>query len=679
MKSKRVRNFITRYKKNNNKKGGFGSGQENYTDSEWNSMSLADKSKVLTMRETGGVKKLKGGVGKNIQGTDAIEYLGRTHDQGGILVDAKTEVENKETEDGVTFKDGKQKRYFFSSHLKTEEGMPFSARHKQLLSMNAPQSEIDILAKLQEEKAGRTSKDIVKTGGIRKLENGGSDVPLLSPKLMAQMKQLQISQIMKIQNVNKEKATKLWEEQQAKIGNVDQGSISATKSDEERGVISHEGLTTGQDTWVEYLNAPSTLQESQDRVTMLQEILEKYQNWEQTTTHSGDQRILSPRRKSTKEEREFDAKVIRYNKQQIKLINAELKKQTVHFDNLTTSTKKKEKETQKLIEEENKINVSETTDEGGGGGGGGSNRSRSRNRSNIPAVSYFTNKEDGNIFRKWMNENYPEYSSDIDLDEEGDYDNSYINKAYKEYGTEYQTHLTKQKDNYNIESPEKGTYTDEEGNLYERGTTGKWRVRYNKATAEGIPEFGEMQFDYEDDWTDIESESDINLDALTKYTGDTPEVKIKDELKEKSSQLDDTELPDKSYWDQTKLTQLAQLIPAWAAFKEKPDYMDTQQINRTWSPVIPERIAKTHLDRIDMNADRARNTSDYRSMNKFIDSSGLGPAAMANRMAAYSRKQQGDREITAKETQVNTTIMNQEATMNQQAAAASAPLLNSSL
>ena len=50
----------------------------------------------------------------------------------------------------------------------------------------------------------------------------------------------------------------------------------------------------------------------------------------------------------------------------------------------------------------------------------------------------FKSEKEGNKFRKWVNDTYPQYAKDIDLDAEGKYNNRYIRKAYKEYGKEYQ-------------------------------------------------------------------------------------------------------------------------------------------------------------------------------------------------------------------------------------------------
>lgn len=49
----------------------------------------------------------------------------------------------------------------------------------------------------------------------------------------------------------------------------------------------------------------------------------------------------------------------------------------------------------------------------------------------------FKNKKEGDKFRKWVNDTYPEYAREIDLDESGSHTNKYIMKAWKKYGVEY--------------------------------------------------------------------------------------------------------------------------------------------------------------------------------------------------------------------------------------------------
>ena len=121
-------------------------------------------------RKHGGVK-LPGGVAKPIPGSDAIEFKGRSHAQGGIMVDPMTEVEGNETMDKVTMKNGGKSDYFFSQHLKMG-GKSFAQRHKDILKNGGRQKDIDALAKLQEKKAGR-NPNVVKLGAGGYYQGGG--------------------------------------------------------------------------------------------------------------------------------------------------------------------------------------------------------------------------------------------------------------------------------------------------------------------------------------------------------------------------------------------------------------------------------------------------------------------------------------------------------------------------
>ena len=111
------------------------------------------------------------------------------------------------------------------------------------------------------------------------------------------------------------------------------------------------------------------------------------------------------------------------------------------------------------------------------------------------------------------------------------------------------------------------------------------------------------------------------------------------------------------------LLGLGSMIPAVMAFTDKPDYMESPDLVAP-GVVKAERVAKQHLDRVDFNDQIARNASDAGAMNKFIESSGGGPANMANKMALYAKKQQGDREIKAQEARANIAIANEEANLD---------------
>jgi hypothetical protein len=126
--------------------------------------------------KTGGVRKVEGGVIKQIPGTDAVKFIGRSHAQGGIKVDPKTEVEGGETQDQVYMKNNAKQDYIYSKYLKLG-GKSFAKRHEEILKSNMPavqkQNAMQDLAKMQEQKAGRDPQQIAKTGGVRRYLNGG--------------------------------------------------------------------------------------------------------------------------------------------------------------------------------------------------------------------------------------------------------------------------------------------------------------------------------------------------------------------------------------------------------------------------------------------------------------------------------------------------------------------------
>ena len=115
--------------------------------------------------KAGGVK-LPGGTMNPIPGSDAVEFKGKSHKQGGILLDEQTEVEGGETMDKVTMKNEGPSDYFFSKYLKLG-GKSYAQRHKDILKKGGTQQDIDALAMSQEKTAGRNP-------GIIQMERGGA-------------------------------------------------------------------------------------------------------------------------------------------------------------------------------------------------------------------------------------------------------------------------------------------------------------------------------------------------------------------------------------------------------------------------------------------------------------------------------------------------------------------------
>jgi hypothetical protein len=132
--------------------------------------------------ETGGVR-VPGGKVVPIKGSDAVEFVGRKHSQGGILIDPdpKTgeftaEVEGGETMDQVmmakTGGKGNMNDYFFSAYLKLG-GKSFAQRHKEILKSGGKQADIQKLAEMQEAVANKEGEKDRSPDAIAKYAKGG--------------------------------------------------------------------------------------------------------------------------------------------------------------------------------------------------------------------------------------------------------------------------------------------------------------------------------------------------------------------------------------------------------------------------------------------------------------------------------------------------------------------------
>ena len=200
------------------------------------------------------------------------------------------------------------------------------------------------------------------------------------------------------------------------------------------------------------------------------------------------------------------------------------------------------------------------------------------------------------------------------------------NKAYQE--------MLSGRENVLGTSLGEGAYKDEEGNLYEKDGQGRWRVKYMVNQ-----EFGDGQL--EEEWTTLSPDMYPGEMNLTKH------IETKTMMQRLQDMKTDKDLI-------SMATSAAQLIPAYMAYKDKPNYMDT-----------PGKMPMTKLDRVNYNNDRQTAAADYRALSRGLELSGTGPGEISNKMMAYSKKQAANMAITAKETQKNTEIENKEAEMNQ--------------
>lgn len=129
-------------------------------------------------------KRVPGGIIVPIEGTDAVEFKGRSHKQGGIIIDKDAngnptvEVEKDEVMLPLKMKDGKKQDYIFSDYLKIG-GKSFAQRSKEILKGAGSQANLQQLATMQEKMAGRNSEtvSVAKYGGIPQYATGGFTDP----------------------------------------------------------------------------------------------------------------------------------------------------------------------------------------------------------------------------------------------------------------------------------------------------------------------------------------------------------------------------------------------------------------------------------------------------------------------------------------------------------------------
>ena len=112
---------------------------------------------------------------------------------------------------------------------------------------------------------------------------------------------------------------------------------------------------------------------------------------------------------------------------------------------------------------------------------------------------------------------------------------------------------------------------------------------------------------------------------------------------------------------------LAQMLPAAQAyFGKQPDAEQVAFKSGVTSPIMSREGKASKLERVDYNQDIANIGADTRAMNKFIETSGGGPANVINKMLAFSKGQQAKSKVRAAETRANIDISNREAQMEQQ-------------
>ena len=526
----------------------------------------------------GGGMKLPGGEVQPIPGSDAVQFNGASHDEGGIMVDENTEVEGGETMDQVTMtyaKGGKKKDYFFSDHLK-KDGSSYAEHHKAILANGGNQEDINLLAKMQEHQAGRNPNKVqtAKSGGVKKFKTGG-EYPLVRGKEMTQRQ-------------------KDFHDKQISSGKVFKNGAYT------------KGESTSGTTVKATNNVTNPYRKDDPNHAVWAEAAEGAE--EKGMVWVDDPNKAGVGKWAMKENAE----------EVVKEVQAEVDEDAVEAGN-PPSTSTNKKSSSNAPKRDNKYKVASYEAYGDNEGEFGTVPDYQPGYK-VDGIQMYAGTGD-TPFREalkkedfrgnWMNNVDPEVLESAGI-------TSFADMNSKDKVTAYQT-----------------AWNDKNPN--------------NKIAVDGL--FGEQTFR-----TAIGPPEEPEEPPVEEPTEEV--------IVEEKTTTEDKMLKKKGDWI-TPLVMGAQLLPAMYAFKDQPDYMSEHPMASAGA-IIPERIAKTHLDRIDMNPERARNASDFASLNKFVDQSGGGPSNMMNKMASYARKQQGDRDIASQEARGNVAIANQEAVMDQQ-------------
>jgi len=124
---------------------------------------------------------------------------------------------------------------------------------------------------------------------------------------------------------------------------------------------------------------------------------------------------------------------------------------------------------------------------------------------------------------------------------------------------------------------------------------------------------------------------------------------------------EDTELEDKA--PDNTIGNIANMAAVGMALNDQPNYMKTPG-TVTPGVVVAGKQARVNMDRVDYSDQLATNASDTVALNKAIETSGGGSSNIVNKMAAFAKKKEADRQINAAETNANIQISNQETGTN---------------
>ena len=632
-----------------------------------------------------GGMQLPGGEMQQIPGSDAVQFNGASHDQGGIMLDGQTEVEGGETMDQVNMaQKGGKRDYFFSSHLK-KGGRSYADMHKDILRNGGDQEEINMLAKMQEQAAGRNPKKVArlggvveyKHGGVHRYENGGEAQNKYNAH-EANKPTFDLNPPSSIRDLKKS-ANKIEEMQyKAKVAEYEKQLAEYNKAKEayETKLAKWESTEVELSDEVEQEDMLQELEEREAAEALDQKAIDAgYESNAQMIQAKEEEAV----EKAQKKKVENDALVQRARDLGIELPKSikpsELKKLITQAE---VTFEKREGE-EGVPKGQKILNVGGKEfylDEG----------------SRLHDIATTLDEDFGET---WFNKADPELLEQIgvesfdDLLADGANDSKIIEAYQVAYNNKYpntkiqvdgdlgeQTLLTGWQDEPEIEDNTIKKITTPEVNIVADRSPS---LKLDALPASLIPN------DLEDDiqlpgprpeftqrgpneelltlpmvqpsLLDVNLNDNIQLPrAIPSYT--TPEdVSGIDPYKPY-----DAKVPWQAYAGMG-----AGLIPAaYAMFHKQPAAEQAGYTQGFTGPVIAQRGKSPRLERYDYNQDIANVGSEVRGMNKYIETSGGGPANMVNKMMAFNKGNDAKMKIRAAETRANIGVQNTEAQLKQQ-------------
>ena len=252
----------------------------------------------------------------------------------------------------------------------------------------------------------------------------------------------------------------------------------------------------------------------------------------------------------------------------------------------------------------------------------------------------FSNTDEGNRFRQWLNDTNPEAARRLDLDASGSYDNAYIRRAYREFGDEFDEFMT----------AENAPAAQPAGDDPKEDTT--------KSVIDQIGEANTAE-----DVAKIEGAEKVEPQKTEEQEDLLTETEVEDDVAQMSRKELNQQMRDiKKIYQQTPpesvAAGVAQLAAPLFALRNRPPRVGGYRAQTMKAP---------NLGRVSGEADKDRVDKNHAAMLAAMEGQNIGPGMAAN-MANLAAKTAGAKlAIDAQTRRANMNLAAQEAQMQSRA------------